>query len=50
MPQTSFFERGAKSRAEVLEEIRKVRKDFTFEHFATATGPRYATPAQEVRP
>jgi len=50
MPQTSYFERGAKSRAEVLEEIRKVRKDFTFEHFATATGPRFAAVAEGVRP
>jgi hypothetical protein len=50
MPQASYFERGSKSRTEVLEEIRKVRKDFTFEHFATATGPRYAVPVQGVRP
>jgi hypothetical protein len=49
-PQTSYFERGRKSKEEVLAEIRKVRKDFVFEHFASATGPRHAAPVEGVRP
>lgn len=49
-PGTSYFERGKRSREEVLTEIRRVRKDFQFEHFATASGARISSPETGVKP